>query len=165
MSDLSVAPGVILVTGAAQTSRALVQSTDDERHLEWLSDILPANAMLLTPGNVDPWRAQQILKRPVLYDAQNGGRQIVTTGVARWHPAIHSQFPDVRSTPELLDILRETGKELWFYGPETDASSTDVVLRLIPHEEPVLFQLVRTGIDPQDPDRAAFTIGPEIQPT
>ena len=152
--------GAVLVVGLVDVARAAGERATERAYLAWLGSELPANALVLTAGDVDPWTVADLTGRPVLYDAENGGRQLIEGRPFTWTRRVPSFHPDATESVHIISTLVESGADLYYYGPGSEDRSS-VTPRLIGGTR-TTYALTRELAYPGDPRRAALRIGEAI---
>ncbi len=152
--------GALIVVGLAGVARAASERATERAYLTWLGSKLPANALVLTAGNVDPWTVADLTGRPVLYDAENGGRQLIEGRPFEWTGRVVSFYPNATESARIISALVEDGADLYYYGPGPEDRSS-VTPRLVA-DAPTTYALTREVAYPGDRRRAALRIGGAI---
>ena len=152
--------GAVLVVGLVDVARAAGERATERAYLAWLGSELPASALVLTAGDVDPWTVADLTGRPVLYDAENGGRQLIEGRPFTWTRRVPSFYPDATESVHIISALVESGADLYYYGPGSQDRS-GVTPRLIGGTR-TTYALTRELAYPGDPRRAALRIGEAI---
>ena len=101
--------GAVIVVGLVDVARAASERETERAYLTWLGSKLPANALVLTAGDVDPWTVADLTGRPVLYDAENGGRQLIEGRPFTWTRRVPSFYPDATESAHIISTLVESG--------------------------------------------------------
>ena len=152
--------GALIVVGLTGVARAAGERATERAYLTWLGSKLPANALVLTAGNVDPWTVADLTGRPVLYDAENGGRQLIEGRPFVWTRRVASFYPNAMESAQIMSALVENGADLYFYGPGSEGRLS-VTPRLATDTRET-YALTPEMAYPGDPRRAALKIGGAI---
>ena len=169
LERLPLASGLLLlsmfVIRAAVILRVSSDRLEEDRYLNWLASVMPADAVLLTSGNVDPWRVNDIIQRSVVYDVENGGRLFISGTGEPWEPLNHL-YPDIqatgRGTQVFLERLASNGIEARYYEPGIDPRKDRLKIYLFGGERPPRWVLARGEAFPPDNKRFAYSIGRPI---
>ncbi len=183
----SMALVILVASGASQFAGAVEGRSAEARYLKWLATRFDDKSMLLTSGDVDPWEVRHLTGATVLYDAENGGRLVLTAeadfleffdatgGEERWGSPI-SKVPGVGfggkawgtttgmffeghdSTVELFDELRASGRQLWFYSPWDGFQPTSFAPNIIYETRQTEFQLDSVATYPGQLGRGALLV-------
>jgi hypothetical protein len=146
--------------GAIQLALALNGRAAEEEYLAWLAQAMPASAILMTTGDVDPWWVQRRIGRTVYYDVEHGGRMVLDGGEVAWGRNVSTFFPDATRNHEILDSIWQRGDEIWFYRPGPDRPPQTFTPRFVGEETYTEFEVVPIRTYPQDGRRAAYVVRP-----
>jgi hypothetical protein len=145
------------VFGVIQLAGAVSHQRTETAYLEWLGNALPASAVIATTGDVDPWSVHELTDRPVLYDIENEGRQLVRGGPPyEWTPRFHNLIPNPSTTAATMDYVRETIGDIWFYRPADRGDKSLLRPRL--GTQPIVLEARRVAIYPSDLSRGSYRV-------
>lgn len=166
-STLAVAAGLLILVGIGvfQAVTAMQFRLAEERYLGWLGGIMESGDVLLTTGDVNPWRVHEIVGNPVAFDIEHGGRLLITDSTSRWDQKVPAVAELPATTEEILAALAGDGR-LWFYRPHDRAAEPLFVPRLGSDDGHASFySLVPVAPYPEDNFRAAMGVGvPVVTP-
>ena len=156
---------LLVAMGVTQTVDAVEDRRSEAQYLGWLSTQLDDKSILLTDPDVDPWEVRAITGATVVYDAQGGGRVVLSDDTPAWGVTASMYFGTPDSSTALFEELRSRGHTLWYYSP-WDGADPDSILPNIIAEDPRLeFRLVPSAGYLEQPGRSALQVGPPVTKT
>ena len=167
LQALRVAPAglliILVVWAISQSAAAYSFRRAEDSYLRWLGTIMEPGDVLLTSGNVNPWRVQSRVAAPVVYDVEHGGRLFVTGKSPAWGPNLGTVIGPVRTHDDLLSKLGEN-RRIWFYRPgEPNAEPLVTFRKLVADSPSAYYSLDPVAHFPDDPTRPAFVVGRPLE--
>jgi hypothetical protein len=154
---------IVVVVGALQAVTAAQFRLGEERYLTWLGAVMGPGDALLTSGDVNPWRVQELIGRPIAYDVENGGRLLVTGTNSEWGRRVAEVTAAPATTGDVLRVLAGDGR-LWFYRPGETVDVKRFAPRLAGENQALSFlSLIPVATYPADDSRAALAVGDPIE--
>ncbi len=154
---------LLIVWAISQSAAAYGFRRGEDGYLRWLGAIMEPGDVLLTSGNVNPWRVHSQVAVPVVYDVEHGSRLYVTGNSLYWGPKLREVAVTVRTHDEFLSTLGENGR-VWFYRPGKPAAEPLVIFsRLETDSFSAYYSLDAVAHYPNNPARPAFVVGRPLE--
>jgi hypothetical protein len=154
---------ILLAWAISQSAAAYSFRRAEDSYLRWLGTIMEPGDLLLTSGNVNPWRVQRLIGSPVVYDVEHGSRLFVTGDSPTWGPRLSAIIGTFETHEEFLATLSANGRN-WFYRPGSPAFEPLVVFsQLGADTSATYYSLDPVAHFPDDPTRPAFVVGQPLE--